>query len=198
MDIQWFRTDRLPAFQQFERHFIVTGEMDRDGDEEISSRSIELSPQDLKIAARLLTLILNAPPTPRLTTAEMGAIVQTPASSQSPTQDQLHKLATSMFYARKRRDQFFHRGLFGEAAWDVLLTLYIMDQHGPRLTIGTVSKVADVPTATILRWLQTLEDQGLTERQPHPHDKRSALIRIAPKGREAMEAYLSETLVYSA
>lgn len=172
--------------------------MDPDGDEEISSRSIELSPQDLKIAARLLTLILNAPPTPRLTTAEMGAMVQTPAPpSRSPTQEQLHKLATSMFHARKRRDQFFHPGLFGEAAWDVLLALYIMDQHGPRLTIGTVSKVADVPTATILRWLQTLEDQGLTERQPHPHDKRSALIRIAPKGRAAMEAYLSETLVYS-
>ena len=168
------------------------------GEDERSSRLIALSQEDLEHAARLLSLILEAPPAPRLTSEQMSAMVQKPAPSQSPTHEQLLQLASWMFHARKRRDKFFHPGLFGEAAWDVLLTLYVMDQQGPRLTIGEVSRVADVPTATILRWLQTLEDQGLTERQPHPHDRRSALIRIAPKGREAMETYLSETLAPSA
>jgi DNA-binding MarR family transcriptional regulator len=197
LDVQSFKTDGLTAFPQFQRHFIVTGEMDPDGDDERSSRLIELSRRDLKNAARLLSLILDAPPTPRPTSAQMLAMVQKPAPSQSPTQEQLLQLATWMFHARKRREKFFHPGLFGEAAWDVLLALYIMDEHGPRLTIGTVSRVADVPTATILRWLQTLEDQGLVARQPHPHDRRSVLIRVAPKGREAMETYLSETLACS-
>jgi DNA-binding MarR family transcriptional regulator len=108
------------------------------------------------------------------------------------------RLANWLFHARKARDRFFHPGLFGEAAWDVLLALYMMDQAGPRLTIAALSKIARVPTATILRWLQTLEDQALVMRRPHPHDRRSALVQITPHGRAAMESYLSETLASSA
>jgi DNA-binding MarR family transcriptional regulator len=55
-----------------------------------------------------------------------------------------------------------------------------------------------VPTATILRWLQTLEDQGLVVRRPHPHDKRAVLIGLESKGRETIEKHLSETLAPSA
>ena len=196
MDAYKFRADGFPVFPQFWQHFIVTGEMHPfiDGDDEKSSRSIELSSQDLKNAARLLSLILEAPPTPRLTPEQISAMVQRPAPSQSPTHEQLLQLASWMLHARKRRDTFFHPGLFGEAAWDVLLALYVMDHGGPRVTIAELSRAADVPTATILRWLHTLEGQGLVVRRAHPHDRRAVLIGMEPKGRETMETYLSEIL----
>ena len=168
-----------------------------DGDDEKSSRSIELSQQDLKNAVRLLSLILDAPSTPRLSPEQVGAMVQKPAPSQSPTHDQLLQLATWMIHARKQRNAFFHPGLFGEAAWDVLLALYVMDHGGPRVTIADLSRSADVPTATILRWLHTLEDQGLIVRRPHPHDRRSVLVGLEARGRATMETYLSAALAGS-
>ena len=165
-----------------------------DADDDRSSRQIELSRQDLKDAARLLSLILEAPPASALTPAQLSTMPQKPATSPSPSHEQLLQLATWMFHSRKRRNEFFHPGLFGEAAWDVMLALYIMDQGRPRHSIAEISRVAGVPTATMLRWLQTLEDQGLTCRQRHPHDRRSAMVGLAAKGRDAIETYLSETL----
>jgi len=161
-----------------------------------SSRILELSRQDFKNAVRLLSLILDAPPAPPRPGS--GVSIKKPTPSQSPSGEQLVQLANWLFDARKTRDRFFHPGLFGEAAWDVLLALYLRDQAGPQPTIAALSKVARVPTATILRWLQTLEDQDLVTRRPHPHDRRSVIVQITPHGRAAMESYLSETLASSA
>jgi len=168
-----------------------------DRDEDRSTRILELSRQDIKNAVRLLSLILDAPSSTRA--PEAAPALPTKADlSEPPDREQLLQLARWLFHARKARDRFFHPGLFGEAAWDMLLALYTMDQAGPRLTIANLSKIAGVPTATILRWLQTLEDQALVARRPHPHDRRSALVQITEQGRAAMESYLSETLVTSA
>src|SRR4051794_5746027 len=94
-----------------------------DGNDGRSSRQIELSGQDLRDAARLLSLILDAPAASELTPAQLATIPQRPAPSSSPTHQQLLQLATWMFHSRKRRNEFFHPGLFGEAAWDVMLAL---------------------------------------------------------------------------
>jgi len=166
--------------------------------EERSTRILELSRQDIKNAARLLSLILDAPSSPSQVTENTLPLPPRADLSDPPDREQLLQLARWLFHARKARDRFFHPGLFGEAAWDMLLALYTMDQAGPRLTIANLSKIAGVPTATILRWLQTLEDQALVARRPHPHDRRSALVQITEQGRAAMESYLSETLVTSA
>jgi len=169
-----------------------------DRDEDRSTRILELSRQDVKNAARLLSLILDAPPAPSRAAETTPALPAKSDPADPPNTEQLLQLARWLFYARKARDRFFHPGLFGEAAWDMLLALYTMDQAGPRLTIANLSKIAGVPTATILRWLQTLEDQALVTRRPHPHDRRSALVQITEQGRAAMESYLSETLATSA
>ena len=169
-----------------------------DGDDDKGSRVLELSRQDIKNLARLLSLVLDAPPAPPRPPHGSRFAAHKPNRSESSDAEQLVQLASWLFQSRKARDRFFHPGLFGEAAWDVLLALYTMDQAGPRLTIAALSKVAGVPTATILRWLQTLEDQELVTRRPHPHDRRSAIVQITPQGRQAMESYLSETLASSA
>ncbi|HKX91181.1 MAG TPA: MarR family transcriptional regulator [Sphingomicrobium sp.] len=161
---------------------------DRESDQ--STRILELNGQDLESAARLLSLILNAPPARPAPPPH----VSRPIPSQPITRDQVIEFAGWLFNARKARSRFFHPGLFGEAAWDVLLVLYTSHQSGPRYSIGALATAADVPIATILRWLQTLEEQGLVRRTPHPNDRRSGLIHITPTGQELMEAYLSEAL----
>jgi DNA-binding MarR family transcriptional regulator len=166
-----------------------------DGEDGRSLRILELSRHELKTIARLLSQILDAP---QLNSPTQHEDAQRPSPSQSPTDDQLIGHAKWLFHIRKTRERFFHPGLFGEAAWDVLLALFIMDQAGPALTIAALSNVAHVPTATMIRWLHTLEDQGLVMRQPHPHDRRSTIIKITPSGRQRMESYLSETLTPSA
>ena len=165
-----------------------------DPEKERSTRILELSRQDIKNAARLLSLIVDAPPSsPQPANPPAHPIKRDP--SQAPDSQQLLELARWLFRARKARDRFFHPGLFGEAAWDMLLALYTIHQAGPRVTIADLSRIAGVSTTTMLRWLQTLEDQALVTRRPHPHDGRSALVEMTGQGRAAMESYLSETLV---
>lgn len=148
-------------------------------------RLIELTQRDVKDAARLLSLLLeSAPPA-----ADTRAIIQ------HPNKEKLLGRAKSMLAARKRRMRMFNPGLFGEAAWDMLLILYVMDCEGPRLSVSRLVQFADVPLTTGLRWLSTLESQQLIHRDPHPNDARSFFVRLSDKARELMETYLSETLV---
>lgn len=151
-------------------------------------RLIELTQRDVKDAARLLTLLLGS---------------EEPATStrvlvQNADQEKLVAIAKSMFSARKRRERLFNPGIFGEAAWDILLILYIMDNTGPRLSVTRLMQFAGVPITTGLRWLSTLESQQLIEREPHPNDARSFFVRLSDKARERLETYLSETIASEA
>ena len=92
---------------------------------------------------------------------------------------------------RKRRAQLFPKQMFGEAAWDLLLGLYIFDAEGPRFTVSNILNFADVPPTTGLRWLCYLEQEGLVTRREHPTDGRSALIDLTAKAREALDKYFS-------
>ena len=115
----------------------------------------------------------------------------------SPTREQLLQLAKWILQSRKRRVAFFHPGLFGEPAWDVLLTLYVGDRELPSTTVSELASVANVATATMLRWVHTLEDQGLIARQPQLNDKCPVLVGLEPVGIQTIEKYLCEILASS-
>ena len=159
-----------------------------------SSKVIELSQRDVEDAARLLSLLVDDPSVPPTILAKDDQATDPAAVLSPPSHERLLKLASKAFEARQRRNRIFHPGLFGEAAWDMLLILYSRSDTNPRMTIAGVSKAAGIPTTTTLRWLDTLEDQGLIVRQPHPHDARSSLVSLAAKGQGLLEAYFSETL----
>jgi len=84
--------------------------------------------------------------------------------------------------------------MFGEPAWELLLSLYVMDQDGPRLTIGRLIESTECPPTTALRWLQYLQDQDLIVRREHPGDARTAFVSLTNKAREALDLYLSDSL----
>jgi hypothetical protein len=137
---------------------------------------VELSPRDREDAARLLSLLLRE-----------GEV-------EERRQDiSLTQLAESIIEARRRRAQIFNPAMFGEPAWELLLTLFVMDRQGPRLTIGRLAQVAGIKLTTALRWLEYLEDQAFVRREQHPTDARTAFIELTDKARDMLRLYLSGT-----
>ena len=137
---------------------------------------VELSPRDREDAARLLTLLLGE------------GVVEERRRDMS-----LIELAETILDARRRRAEVFNPAMFGEPAWELLLTLFVMDCEGPRLTIGRLTQLAGTKLTTALRWLEYLEDQAFVRREQHPTDARSAFIELTDKARAALELYLSGT-----
>ena len=149
---------------------------DRNQDKSPDDGGVELSPRDREDAARLLTLLLGE------------GVVEKRQRDLS-----LVELAQTIIDARRRRAQVFNPSMFGEPAWELLLTLFVMDRAGPRMTIGQLAQVAGTKLTTALRWLDYLEDQTFVRRERHPTDARTAFIELTDKARDALRVYLSGT-----
>ena len=81
--------------------------------------------------------------------------------------------------------------MFGEAAWDMLLALYILDMTGQRQTVGNLLRFSGTPMTTAKRWLDDLAAHDLVWREPHPTDRRTAFVVLTPKARQKLD------LIYS-
>jgi DNA-binding MarR family transcriptional regulator len=139
--------------------------------------AVTLSQRDRKDAARLLSLLLGD------------------GNAEERREDMnLVRVAEAVLEDRRRRSEIFNPAMFGEPAWELLLTLFVMDEQGPRLTIGRLSQAAGAKLTTALRWLEYLEDQDLIRREQHPNDARTAFIQLTDKAREALRVYLSGTI----
>jgi DNA-binding MarR family transcriptional regulator len=139
---------------------------------------IALSLRDREDAARLLSLLLGE---------DEGEV------EEQRRDVTLVKLAQTIIEARRRRAEIFNPAMFGEPAWELLLTLFVMDREGPRLTIGRLAQVAGTKLTTALRWLEYLEDQEFVRREQHPNDARTAFIELTDKARNTLRLYLSGT-----
>lgn len=102
----------------------------------------------------------------------------------------LAAIATSIFNARKRRLELFDASLFGEPAWDMLLTLFIARTRGEMLSTRSLCALGGVPHTTGLRRIDELEAKGLIRRARDPIDARVMQIQICPKGYELMRQYV--------
>lgn len=146
-----------------------------DHDPKQDGSPITLTPRDRQEAARLISLLLGDQPRERRL--------------------DLVQLAKAVLKDRRRRAELFNPSIFGEPAWEILLTLFVADQDGPRLTIGRLAQFADTKLTTTLRWLDYLEDQGLVSREAHPNDARTCFVTLTDKARSALRLYLSETVI---
>ena len=168
----------LSAFSVGFTFLIVTRAMYqfRNRDKPPHGGAVELSPRDRDDAARLLALLLG----------EDGL--------EERRQDMsLVQRAQTIIEARRRRAEIFNPAMFGEPAWELLLTLFVMDSGGPRLTIGRLAQAAGTKLTTALRWLEYLEDQAFIQREHHPTDARTAFVTLTDKARDALHLYLSGT-----
>lgn len=92
---------------------------------------------------------------------------------------------------RRMREQFFPADLFADPAWDMLLDLYAARLEGHPVAVSSLCIAAAVPATTALRWIKTMTDNGLFERQADPRDGRRIFIGLAPHAEQAMERYFT-------
>lgn len=91
--------------------------------------------------------------------------------------------------ARAQRARFFTASLFSDPAWDMLLVLYATELSGRRLAVSKLAERSGVPMTTALRWIATLEGEGLVVRSGDQFDGRRVFIVLSRQGFKAMQAY---------
>lgn len=160
-------------------------EPDQTGSEQLG-RTITLFESDIECAARLLHLITGQETSPE-------AKEQRPATvgTEEQGREVLLSKARRILRNRQLRSEYFNRAMFSEAAWDILLLLYVTDSAGALQTQATLSKGLATPPTTIQRWVDYLEKERLVRRHPHPTDRRTAFVGLTDKGRNALENYLA-------
>lgn len=99
-------------------------------------------------------------------------------------------IAKNLIRGRRERDRMFRSGLFADPAWDMLLELYIAHHSGRTLYVSSLCMAAAVPDTTALRWIATLEREGLLTRIPDEKDLRRIWIKLTDEAIERVERCL--------
>ncbi|WP_445190706.1 MarR family transcriptional regulator [Sphingobium sp. HWE2-09] len=88
--------------------------------------------------------------------------------------------------ARRIRADFLPGDLFADPAWDMMLDLLAARLDHERVSVSSLCIAAAVPPTTALRWIRTLTDKGMVERQADPHDGRRVFIALAQDTTDAL------------
>lgn len=97
----------------------------------------------------------------------------------------------NMLKDRLDRGRFFPTHLFADPAWDMLLELYAAELGQRRVPVSSLCVASNVPSATAIRWINTLEREGLIERQPDPLDRRRFFLALSKKASNVFGEYFS-------
>lgn len=93
-------------------------------------------------------------------------------------------IARRIYSGRRQREAALGVArLFSDPAWDILLDILINEGRLKRVSVSSACIASCVPATTALRWIATLEDHGLIERQPDPADARRTFVLLTKKGR---------------
>lgn len=95
---------------------------------------------------------------------------------------------------KQRKLQFKHLPIdfFGDAAWAMLLDLFVSEHQGKRLSTTSVCHGSLYPETTALRWLDVLTHEGFVVRQACTTDKRVKFVSLTAKGRSAVSSILHD------
>ena len=119
----------------------------------------------------------------------IGMPALAPMGAEPARTDTLSISATQvrdLLRARRIRADFLPGDLFADPAWDMLLDLLAARLEQERVSVSSLCIAAAVPPTTALRWIRTLTDKGMVERQADPHDGRRIFIALAQDAAEAM------------
>lgn len=114
---------------------------------------------------------------------------QTPSGERQPCPRVA--LARRHLAERRTRDAVIGPEMFGEPAWDVLLTLFVAQEDGRRLCVTRLCDAIPVPNTTILRWIFLLTQRGLLVRQGDPRHRRRVYISLSEDARIVLDAWLA-------
>lgn len=104
-----------------------------------------------------------------------------------------YEAAVRSLAGRRARSRYFGGSqIFGEAAWDILLDLYIRQTDSENVSFKSVVVSSGGSAATVHLWLKQLEERQLILSEDDPGNEGCRLIRLAPEGYESMTRYLNE------
>jgi DNA-binding MarR family transcriptional regulator len=98
----------------------------------------------------------------------------------------------AMLHARRRREEIISKGIFNDPAWDLLLVLYAARLANDRTRVTDLCRLAGIPDATALRWIEKLEQESLVLRNPDEADRRQVFIELSPRGFALMNNFFRE------
>jgi DNA-binding MarR family transcriptional regulator len=172
------------------QHLMIDAESDDPTvDVEKPLKTIAVSDRDVAAATRLLNAIAGVEYSLH---GELTALANAHLDANlNQDRSLLAERARRAYVSRAERSKIFSPTMFGEAAWDMLLALYVTDQSGSRHTVGGLLKLAGAPPTTALRWVDFLEKEQLVSRIPHPLDRRILRVELTPKARTLLDDYFS-------
>ena len=137
----------------------------------------------------------NARPVPESTRTKLLEGLQdlvstlTPAgkSTDAPDAGEIEDLIR----ARSRRLKHFSARLFADPAWDMLLELYAAELGQRRVSVTSLGIASGSPATTALRWMTTLQQEGLVDREDDPLDGRRSYVKLSQAGSKAMADYFT-------
>ncbi len=182
---QPLRAERVGAIAGAKWH--ARGVMDDVNRETESARLRKLSEEVARIAETLARLTRSDDAEPRGGVRDRGSDYRGPDSG--PPVEIAAAEIRAVIRARRMRAQFFGEELFADPAWDMLLDLFAAQLERRRVSVSSLCIAAAVPPTTALRWIGTLHEAGLFERQADPTDRRRAYIGLSAEGFEAMKRY---------
>lgn len=100
----------------------------------------------------------------------------------------LRAVAERLYAERRKRDEYFPPSLFGEPAWDLLLTLFIARDDGRAVPLTEAYEKARVDARYGPTLIEKLIDSGLVTRS---HNRGNAL-RLTDHGMDRLSDYLAD------
>jgi DNA-binding MarR family transcriptional regulator len=94
---------------------------------------------------------------------------------------------------RRLRYRFIRKDYFGEAAWEILLYLYV-EEDVRRVSVTTVAAETEIALTTALRWISQLEQSGRVFCSADPVDGRVRQLRLTDKAKQEMDGLFCELL----
>jgi len=102
----------------------------------------------------------------------------------------LRAVAERLYSDRRKRDEHFPPGLFGEPAWDLLLALYVAFEDGRELSIAEACKAARTDAEAGLNVIRKLESESLAARSGPD----GGTVRLTERAVERLSGYLARIL----
>lgn len=99
------------------------------------------------------------------------------------------EIAKYQYDARRVREKFFEKKIFGEPGWDMLLELYVGELGDEKISTSNLILSSSAPNSTALRWIKHLEDAGLVTKTSSHLDGRVQYQRITRTGFDNMTKY---------
>jgi hypothetical protein len=102
----------------------------------------------------------------------------------------LRAVAERLYAERRKREEYFPPALFGEPAWDLLLTLFIANDDGRPVSLSEAYDAAQVDARQGPTLIEKLIAAGLVTRS---HNRRNAIL-LTDHGMDRLSDYLADLI----